>query len=52
MAETFLIFGLVISFIYAFALVGTLVYDFVDGRFKRLKSLRTNLDKTHAELGN
>ncbi len=44
MAEAFLILGLAISFIYAFALVGTLVYDFVDGRFKRLKSLRTDFD--------
>lgn len=49
MAETFLIFGLVISFIYAFALVGTLVYDFSDGRFKRLKSLSANMDNARTE---
>ena len=47
--ETLLITGLIISFIYAFALVATLAYDLISGRFKRLKSLRTNIEEAGVE---
>ncbi len=48
--ETVLVIALFVSFIYAFALLATLAVDLVSGRFKRLKSLRTNMDETRSEL--
>lgn len=48
--ETLLLISLFVSFLYAFALVATLAVDLVSGRFKRLKSLRTNLHEVRGEL--
>ncbi len=48
--ETVLVIALFVSFIYAFALVATLAVDLVSGRFKRLKSLRTNMGEARSEL--
>ena len=50
--ETLLVIALFVSFLYAFALVATLAVDLVSGRFKRLKSLRTNMDEARSELDN
>lgn len=50
--ETLLLIALFVSFVYAFALVATLAVDLVSGRFKRLKSLRTNMDQARSELDN
>ena len=48
--ETLLIIALVVSFLYAAALVSTLAIDLVTGRFERLKSLRIDLDEAQSEL--
>lgn len=48
--ETLLIIALVVSFVYAVALVSTLAFDLITGRFERLRSLRRNVDGAHSEL--
>ena len=48
--ETVLVIALFVSFIYAFALLATLAVDLVSGRFKRFKSLRTNMGEAQSEL--
>ncbi len=48
--ETLLIVALIVSFLYAAALVSTLAIDLVTGRFERLKSLRRDMDEAQNEL--
>lgn len=48
--ETLLIIALIVSFLYAAALISTLAIDLVTGRFERLKSLRRNMDDAQDEL--
>ena len=43
--ETLLILALVVSFMYAAALVSALIFDLVTGRFERLKALRRSFDE-------
>lgn len=46
--ETLLVIALIVSFLYATALVSTLAVDLVTGRFQRLKALRRDMDEAHS----
>lgn len=48
--ESILIIALVVSFLYAAALVSTLAFDLVTGRFERLKALRRDMDEAQNKL--
>ena len=46
--ETLLIIALIVSFLYAAALVSALAVDMVTGRFERLKALRRDMDEAQS----
>lgn len=50
--EEFLVIALVVSFLYAAALVLTLAKDILTGRYKRLKRLRDDMSLAQTNLEN